>query len=252
MIKLKFLFLFLFLFIIYYNYNFFTTNVNNYFNYCHHLEYIVYAFSKIKDNTIRFPFYLYNKKNKSLLEYYEKKHNIKVKKEYWILNDYYRNNDFSEPVSFNNFFNKGRERFIYVSRGNSKRRKIINEDYLISFLTKKIKNIEIVSFNEDTTFLEQAELFSNCKLFITLHGAALANLFYMSENSNIIELTAKDVYSHKFNEKAEKLKINHYYVDIENYEKSLEIYSYPRDSFLTIKKKEINLLEDLINKILKI
>ena len=230
--------------------DFLVTNINNYNNYCHQLEYIVYAFINKKKGVIRFPFHLYNEKNKSLLKYYEKNHNIKIKKEYWLLNNYYRNNDFSSPLSFNKFFLKRKERFIYLSRGNSKRRKIINEEYLINFLKNKIKNIEIVKFDKKTTFLEQAEIFSNCKLFITLHGAGLANMYYMPENSHVIELTPKNSYNHNFNNIAKKLKINHYYLDIKNHQKSKEVYRYPRDSFLTINKKEMSQLENYIDKII--
>ena len=232
----------------------FQTNVNNYSNYCHHLEYISYAFTNINNNTVRYPYYLYNKKNKSLIEYYKKHHNIKFTKEFWIFNKYYVNNNIKNPISFRNYFKQteNRNRIIYVSRGNSKRRKIINEDYLIEFLKLKIPEIEILSFNKDTTFLEQATIFSNCKLFISLHGAAIYNLVYMPENSTIIEIIpnislSKEHFNH-FGLKAKKLNINHRYLRIDNYKKSIESYAFPRDSFIELEKKDLNTLEKYIDK----
>jgi len=74
---------------------------------------------------------------------------------------------------------------IYLSRNKSKRRKITNEDEVVSALHKY--NFTII-YNEDYSFFEQIALYSNATCLISIHGAGLTNMLFMPTNSTVFEL----------------------------------------------------------------
>lgn len=80
-------------------------------------------------------------------------------------------------------------RKVYVSRRHARYRKIVNEDELIPILNQH--NYEIV-YAEELTFQEQITLFSQTKILISMHGAALTNMMYMNEDSIVLEIRNKD------------------------------------------------------------
>lgn len=83
------------------------------------------------------------------------------------------------PRSFNN-------KKIYISRKLANRRKVVNEEALVSFLNNQgfsILNIE--EFN----FFEQVKIMSQALIVVGLHGAGLTNCLFMNEKTTLIELS---------------------------------------------------------------
>jgi len=79
---------------------------------------------------------------------------------------------------------KGTRR-IYVERGQSPGRRIVNEQDLIEHL--KTFGFESVRM-DGLSLTDQADLFASCEAVCALHGAALTNLAYAPEGSALIEL----------------------------------------------------------------
>jgi hypothetical protein len=74
---------------------------------------------------------------------------------------------------------------IYVSRGNVKRRKVINELEVISVL----ENYGFTAISMDgKTLQEQVKIFSSAEAVVAPHGAALTNLLFIKPETKIIEL----------------------------------------------------------------
>jgi hypothetical protein len=79
------------------------------------------------------------------------------------------------------------DRLMYVSRKGALSRRLINENKLFEKL--KTLGFEFI----DSSLLsvsEQIELFSECCLLISPHGAGLSNMVFMPEGSNVIEFFA--------------------------------------------------------------
>ena len=100
-------------------------------------------------------------------------------------------------------------RKVYVSRSMTLRRRIENESELIDYLLSmgfEIVHCEKLSFNE------QRELFSQTKVLVTNHGAALTNLLFMQEGTKCLELRlAGDALNNCYFSLAAALKIDYYY-----------------------------------------
>ena len=73
---------------------------------------------------------------------------------------------------------------LFVSRKNSSRRKIVNEEEVIPIMAKY--NFAIIHC-EEYTFFEQVSLFSNAKYLISNHGAGLTNMLFMPPGSTVFE-----------------------------------------------------------------
>ena len=77
---------------------------------------------------------------------------------------------------------------VYITRRNAKRRKVSNEDKLIELLDKY--GFETHCF-ENKSFDYQVKLLSQTEIVVSVHGAALTNMIWMSPGSKVIELNAK-------------------------------------------------------------
>lgn len=73
---------------------------------------------------------------------------------------------------------------IFISRKNSRDRKILNEEFFLGAIAPY--NLKIVTL-EDLSFEQQAELFFHADLIVTTHGAGLTNLLFANEPSMVIE-----------------------------------------------------------------
>lgn len=73
---------------------------------------------------------------------------------------------------------------IYVSRKNAKMRLVENEAEVENLLKKYGFDIVLA---EELSFQEQVLLFSQCEVFISIHGAALTNLIFMTEGTQVLE-----------------------------------------------------------------
>jgi capsular polysaccharide biosynthesis protein len=78
-----------------------------------------------------------------------------------------------------------RNRRLYVSRRKAARRKVYNEDELEQML--KNYDFEVVNY-EDFTFWEQVRLSMHCSMLISIHGAGLSNVLFMSAGMHVVEL----------------------------------------------------------------
>ncbi len=73
---------------------------------------------------------------------------------------------------------------IYISRNKATKRKVSNEADLIPILDNY--GFKVI-YTEDYTFEEQIGLFYNCKYLISIHGAGLINMLFMSGKSYVME-----------------------------------------------------------------
>lgn len=98
---------------------------------------------------------------------------------------------------------------IYISRSNSTKRKVVNEDEVWDFLKHfSFKKI----YCEDLTFESQAKLFSNSKLIISIHGAGLTNMIFMQNGTSVLELRYKnDAHNNCYFTLASALEIKYFY-----------------------------------------
>lgn len=76
------------------------------------------------------------------------------------------------------------KRKIYISRSQTKRRKLLNESEIEEFLSQK--GVEII-YAEKLSFKDQVRIFSEAELIISPHGAGLSNIIYSSD-AMIIEI----------------------------------------------------------------
>ena len=87
--------------------------------------------------------------------------------------------------TFQNYMKTQKVEKIYISRNDSKNRKIINEEKLVTFLKKK--NFKIVQLSK-YNLINQISLFSNAKIVISMHGAGLTNIIFCKKNTPVIEI----------------------------------------------------------------
>ena len=80
---------------------------------------------------------------------------------------------------------KTRDKNLYIKRGAVEKRKVLNEDEVVKFL-KKYKYIAIDC--SDLSIEEQIKNFSQAKNIIMPHGAAMANLMFVPNDINVIEI----------------------------------------------------------------
>jgi len=76
-------------------------------------------------------------------------------------------------------------RYIYVSRAKTGRRKIVNENELLNYLSGH--GFEII-FAEEMTVAEQALLFSTARVIICSHGSALTNLVFCQKGTIVLDI----------------------------------------------------------------
>ena len=120
----------------------------------------------------------------------------------WVIKDKkkgvsteYKNliNELRKEVTKNKVSNKNIPKYILISRLNSTRRRLLNEDNLFNQLKKHgFKKI----FFEKLSYEKQIELSMNCKIMIGYHGAGLTNLIFMKKNTHLIEIYNK-YYEHE-------------------------------------------------------
>lgn len=75
---------------------------------------------------------------------------------------------------------------IYISRGQTATRRIINEPQLTDLLANKYGFLIVDPC--DHSIAEQANLFSNAKYIVAAHGAALTNLHFCNEGTKVFEI----------------------------------------------------------------
>ncbi len=81
------------------------------------------------------------------------------------------------------------KRRIYISRNNSNKRKLKNENEIIPILKKN--GFIIVDFDK-ISFDKQLDYVLNSNIIISVHGAALTHMLWMKRKSKILEIRARD------------------------------------------------------------
>lgn len=85
--------------------------------------------------------------------------------------------------------NKHNKKRIYISRKNSKKRKIINEDEIIPIL----KNNNFIILDFDTlNFKEQLDYILDCEVLVSMHGAGLTHMLWMKDKSKVLEIRTRN------------------------------------------------------------
>lgn len=182
---------------------------DNYFHWCTEaLPKMIYVKNNFKSDIIFFiPFPLSDYQRTSLsvcnLKYHESNNdvslffNLKVVENLTGTTGYYHTvllKEASQVLKANFKILDNRKKRVYVTRKNSKRRRIVNEDELIVILLKY--EFEIYDFDE-VGFEKQIEILANSSIFISQHGAALTNMIFMEAGSRIVELLPKKIFNDK-------------------------------------------------------
>ena len=98
---------------------------------------------------------------------------------------------------------------IYVSRGKATKRKILNEDEVLSYVQEQ--GFTSVCL-EDYSFGEQISIMHHCRYLVGLHGAGLANMIFMPEDGHIFEFRKYDEgENYFFYTLASTVHLNYYY-----------------------------------------
>ena len=121
---------------------------------------------------------------------------------------------------------------IYVSRGNAKRRKVINEVQIINLLEKY--GFESVKM-DNNTLQQQANLFYHAEAIVAPHGAALTNLLFIQPGTKVIELIPDGYVNNCFYVLANYGEAEYFYVRGEN-TKQISIDQHCRDLYVNIEK----------------
>lgn len=135
---------------------------------------------------------------------------------------------------------------VYLSRGKSKRRKVINEISLEEILFRYGIN---TVYMEDLSFMDQVSLMNSANLVLSAHGAGLTNIHFMNEGATVIEMTPilKDFNDFRFPywRMASLLGLNYYCLFCEtNYTKHFDEY----DSDLSVDLIKLISILDTIEK----
>ncbi|WP_017260213.1 glycosyltransferase family 61 protein [Pedobacter arcticus] len=102
------------------------------------------------------------------------------------------------------------KKWVYISRDKSTRRKATNEAGLVNMLLAL--NVEVHYF-EEYSFLKQMDIIAHTDYLISIHGASLTNMLFMSENTHVIELRNDvDTHSNCYFSLAAALDINYHYL----------------------------------------
>lgn len=103
----------------------------------------------------------------------------------------------------NNKFPKER---IYISRGLANKRRIVNEEHLISYL--KANGFKIVQ-NEVLSFDEQVQLYNSASIIVAPHGAGLTNMMFSKAGTAVLEIFEKGTLRRCYWTLAHAKKINY-------------------------------------------
>ena len=97
---------------------------------------------------------------------------------------------------------------VYISRNDSAKRRVLNEDKLMEMLSKYgFASYELSKLN----FQEKIALFAQADTVIATIGAGQANLVFCKEKTNVIELMADDFAQPFFSDLANKVGLNYDY-----------------------------------------
>lgn len=117
------------------------------------------------------------------------------------------------------------ERFekVYITRKNSKKRRLLNEKCIEQMLVDY--DFKIYDF-DNMPFDEQVRIVKHAKVLASLHGAALSHMVWMSLGSDVIELRDEnDTHNNCYYTLASELNHKYHYVLLKNSDPSKSVQS---------------------------
>lgn len=103
----------------------------------------------------------------------------------------------------------GEDARLYISRRGAGRRRIVNEDEVISVL-RKFGFTTICA--EDLSFEDQVAIFSRARYIVSNHGAGLTNVLFMKQGGSVLELRNEaDCVNNCYFTMSSALDLNYFY-----------------------------------------
>src|SRR5687768_11655630 len=103
----------------------------------------------------------------------------------------------------------GEEKRLYISRSGAAKRRIVNEDEVISVLRKF--GFETIRA-EELSFAEQVRICAAARYIVSNHGAGLTNMLFMREGGSVLELRHEsDCINNCFFTMSSALDLNYFY-----------------------------------------
>ena len=133
-----------------------------------------------------------------------------------------------------NIILKKKKKNLYVKRGNTINRKVLNENELIIFLQKY--NYEIIDCAE-LTIEQQIKVFSETKNIIIPSGAAMANLLFVPDDINVVEIR-----SNLDGDFSKKINLNNRF-KLYYFEKTIKVGSKLRKDIIVDTQEIVKLIE---------
>lgn len=102
---------------------------------------------------------------------------------------------------------------IYITRRSAERRRLLNEEEILPILLEY--GFEVFDFDH-VSFSEQLAITSRADMLMSIHGAALTNMFFLPPGAAVIEMLPVDVHNDKcYFTLAGTLNLRYYYIDCE-------------------------------------
>ena len=131
--------------------------------------------------------------------------------------------DYLRSIPYRKIDKVNLSKYIYVSRQNCKRRKVINEELLVD----KLKNYGFeVIFPDQYSIADQKQIFENSEIIIGPYGASMTNLVFCKESTLIINLLTSKFIDLAIWSHASIQNQNYYYLTAD--QDSMD-YKYARD-----------------------
>lgn len=104
---------------------------------------------------------------------------------------------------------KNNPTLLYISRANSQRRKIKNEEKL----KKTLENLGIITIQLENLSLEQQiKTIYNARLIISTHGAGLTNLIFAQPGTKVIEFIPRKRFTQHYIKISTILNLQHFVI----------------------------------------
>jgi len=129
---------------------------------------------------------------------------------------------------------RGKDKRLYINRGNAKKRRILNESQVFSLLESY--GFESVVM-DNKTVQEQASLVYQAEAIVALHGAALTNLLFVQPGVKVIELIPYGYVNNCFYVMASHAEADYFCLQGENLDQD-KTDSRSIDTYIDIQKLE--------------
>jgi capsular polysaccharide biosynthesis protein len=101
---------------------------------------------------------------------------------------------------------------VYISRNDSTKRRILNEEDFIS----RLETMGFMCYDlSSMSWADQIRLFFHAEAIIGVHGAGLANIIYARSGSTIIEIQPKSSKNIAFKYISQKMQLNYFNLEVD-------------------------------------